>query len=119
MEETRTIVRYKYSKMRVFLLAIFLLAIIGALYYGGSSVYQRFFNKSDPNYVVNRVSRMIEIGEESPEVTTITDMEPLKDQAFFRDARVGDMVLIYSNAKKAVLYRVETGKILGVAPISL
>lgn len=43
--------------------------------------------------------------DELPIVETITDLTPLKDRPFFTKAEVGDKVLIYKNAAKAILYR--------------
>jgi hypothetical protein len=43
--------------------------------------------------------------DELPTVETITDLTPLKDRPFFIKAEVGDKVLIYKKAAKAILYR--------------
>jgi hypothetical protein len=61
---------------------------------------------------------MLPQGEE-PTVMQITDISKLKDQAFFANAQNGDKVIIYTKAKKAILYRVGTNKIIDVAPVNL
>ncbi|HEV7702242.1 MAG TPA: hypothetical protein VGO63_02250 [Candidatus Paceibacterota bacterium] len=57
--------------------------------------------------------------DEVPTIATVSDPEALKGQVFFADAKVGDKVLIYTNAKKAVLYDPEVNKIVNVAPLNV
>lgn len=56
---------------------------------------------------------------ETPTIATVTDITKLKDQAFFVNAVNGDKVLIYTQAKKAFLYRPSTNKIINIAPVNL
>jgi len=69
---------------------------------------------------------VIEIGrllvlptDEQPTVATVTDLEALKGQPFFLNAKIGYKVLIYTKAKKAILYDPQARKIVEVAPINL
>lgn len=57
--------------------------------------------------------------DETPTVMQVTDVSKLKDQPFFTNAQNGDKVLIYTQAKKAILYRSQTNKIIDVAPINI
>ena len=57
--------------------------------------------------------------DEIPTVATVSDPEKLKEQPFFSDAKKGDKVLIYANAKKAILYDPMANKIVTVAPINI
>ena len=56
---------------------------------------------------------------EDPTVATVVDPERLRDQPFFANAKQGDKVLIYTNAKKAILYSPESNKIIEVAPVNI
>lgn len=69
--------------------------------------------------LVNDVGKLIELPNETPTVATITDVEKLKGQAFFAKAQNGDRVLIYTNAKKAILYRPGINKVIDVAPVNI
>jgi hypothetical protein len=55
--------------------------------------------------------------DEVPTVATVTNPQMLAGQAFFKDAKVGDRVLIYSKAGKAILYRPSEKKVIAVGPL--
>lgn len=56
---------------------------------------------------------------EEPSIATVTDPEKLRGQAFFANAKLGDKVVIYTKAKKAILYRPSENKVIDVAPLNL
>lgn len=69
--------------------------------------------------IKNEVGQLMELPDETPTVATVTDVDKLRDQTFFNDARNGDRVLLFAEAKKAVLYRPDSKKIIEVAPINI
>jgi hypothetical protein len=69
--------------------------------------------------LVSKVGELVTLPDEQPTVATVTDPSLLKDQPFFAQAQTGDKVLIYALAKKAVIYRPSTNKVIEVAPINL
>lgn len=70
--------------------------------------------------LVARVGKIILLPQgETPTVATVFEPEKLKDQIFFTNAQKGDKVLIYNNAKKAILYNPQTNKIVEVAPVNI
>ena len=69
--------------------------------------------------VVAEVSKLMQLpSDERPTVATITDKEKLSAQPFFAQAKNGDKVLIYTKAKKAILYDPLAKKIIDVAPVN-
>jgi len=64
-------------------------------------------------------SRIMLPADEKPTVAVVSDINRLKDQQFFSNGQNGDVVLIYMNSKKAVLYRPAEKKIVEVAPVNL
>jgi hypothetical protein len=83
---------------------------------------------SDPQQAAKTATAQLvsEVGQltnlpagETPTVATVSDASKLKNQAFFAQAQNGDKVLIYTQAKRAYLYRPSTGKVIEIAPINL
>lgn len=56
--------------------------------------------------------------DESPTVATITDIEKLKDQPFFKNAANDNKVLIYPNAKLGIIYDPKANIIINTGPIN-
>lgn len=108
------------------LLWILILIVIGA---SGVSVY--FYNRyrqatQDPQEIAQtesekllaRVSKITLLPSgETPTIATISDPEKLKSQPFFNEAQTGDKVLIYTNARKAYIYRPSINRIISIAPL--
>ena len=104
-------------------LLVVLAAVVAGNYY-----YQYQLIKNDPQKVVQEeskdlvaaVSELIVLPDgEQPTIATVSDPEALKGQAFFSKAKKGDKVLIYTNARKAILYNPTTHKIVEVAPLTI
>ena len=93
--------------------------VLGKLYWDVKNDPQ-LAAQTELNKLVAEVGALISLPEgEDPTIATVTDPEKLKDQAFFAQAKAGDKVLLYTNAKKAILYSPTDHKIIEVAPISL
>ena len=70
--------------------------------------------------IVARVGKLMVLPQdEIPTMATILDPAELVDQPFFASAQKGDKVLLYTNAKKAILYSPSQDKIIDVAPVNL
>jgi len=114
---------------KVFLTGFIIFVIILTLSaVGAAGYFYKQYNdiKNNPNKVstdeINSITSVISkfmdlpTGE-TPTLATVTDKEKLKDQDFFKNSENGDKILIYANAKKAVLYRPSAGKVIEVAPL--
>jgi hypothetical protein len=75
--------------------------------------------EDEANRLKQEVGALIELPNENPTIATVVDVEKLKNQTFFANAQNGDRVLLFASAKKAVLYRPTTKKIVEVAPINI
>jgi uncharacterized protein HemX len=118
---------YKKSKLQKYLPLILVLLVV---ILGLSTGY--FYKKSvatknpdataqkEAKSLAEKVGRLIVLPtDEVPTIATVSDPEALKNQSFFTDAKKGDKVLIYTNAKKAVLYDPVLDKIVTVAPLNI
>ncbi|MES2623183.1 MAG: hypothetical protein V4576_02115 [Patescibacteria group bacterium] len=65
---------------------------------------------------VKKVDKLMVLpSDETPQVAIIQDVEALKkSQEFFADAQNGDKILVYTKARKAIIYRDSTNKIVNV-----
>jgi hypothetical protein len=93
----------------------------------GFFAWQFFSLKSSPNKendetiakITGEVGNIYMLPSEKPTVAQVQDKEKLKDQAFFAKAENGDYILIYSEAKLALLYRQKDRKLVNVGPITI
>ncbi len=70
--------------------------------------------------LVAKVSKLVLLPtNETPTIATVSDPSALVGQSFFDNAQKGDKVLIYSQAKKAILYSVSLNKIINIAPLNI
>lgn len=68
--------------------------------------------------LISKVSRLYLFpNNETPTIATVSDPKLLKDQAFFTQAEIGDNVLIFVKAGRAVLYRPSVDKIIEITAI--
>ena len=76
--------------------------------------------QAEVDALISEVGSLIALpSDEKPTVATITDVEKLREQTFFKNAANGDKVLIYTNAKKAILYRPSEKKVLEVGAVNI
>jgi hypothetical protein len=67
--------------------------------------------------LVSRISKLMILPNEEPQLATVWEQEKLKDQQFFSNAKNGDKILIFVKAQKAVLFRPTNNIIVEVAPL--
>jgi len=118
----------KFVHTRSFILVlIFVLACLPALYFYNKNRQAEKLLK-DPNTanqqvineVVKKVGRHILLPTgEQPTLASITDVNKVKGQPFFANAQNGDKVLVYTQARKAFLYRPDKDIIIEVAPLNV
>lgn len=56
--------------------------------------------------------------DEMPTIATVSNVDKLKNQQFFALAQNGDRVIIYTNTKKAYLYRESIDKVINIGPVN-
>lgn len=75
--------------------------------------------QAETSVTMEAVSKLIEVPEGTPTLATVTDADKLKDQPFFKNAQNGDKVLIFTDAKKVIIYRPSTNKIIEVGGLNV
>ena len=121
---------YDFKKIGLFLLIVFILmaAVSGSV---GSLVFYAKYKDTEErlkqatlasgdnvNAIIAKVGKLIKLPEdELPTIATISDLDKLEGQPFFARAKVGDKVLLYTQAKKAILYDPKDNVIIEVGPL--
>ncbi len=116
-----------FRSRSVLIILVLLVAVLPAFYfYNKSRIAEQKLN--DPNTanqqvinaVVKKVSHLILLPtDEQPTLATISDASKTKGQPFFTNAKNGDKLLVYTQARKAILYRPSTNLIIEVAPLNV
>lgn len=127
----RMLKRQKQLILWLIIAILFIAAIGTAIYYvkryNDSQAQVKKLSSNSQQAVQDQNKQLIDkIGtltplpaNETPTVATVTDITKLADQPFFANAKNGDKVLIYTQAKKAYLYRPSTNKLINIAPVNL
>lgn len=100
------------------------LALLGCLYFyyqlRVSSNNPEIILKNESIEIVRKISKIMILPEnETPTIATVSDPLALKNQVFFVNSQKGDKVLIYTQARKAILYRPTQDKIVEVTSLSI
>lgn len=132
MNETLPPAVKKKLPLNIFLIGIILLLALVAIvspvlsfyfydkYRKPSQVIQNTtINQSEADGIVASVRKLMDLPSEEPTVATVSDIERLKTQPFFRRAQNGDKVIIYQSLSKAILYRPSINKIIDVATMNV
>lgn len=98
---------------------VLLLAGVAFYYYKQYKKVSISNSESEIDSIVRVMSSVIELPQgELPTLATVTDKEKVKDQSFFVKAENGDKVLIYTNSKKAYLFRPSTNRVIDMTTLS-
>ena len=120
--------RRRRRQLPITLLVIVLAAAAGFFAYKYHQANQKAEMLANPKQaaaqqvddLVAKVGKLVVLPTgEKPTVATVTDISKLQGQAFFQPAQNGDKVLIYTQAKKAILYRPSQNKVIEIAPLNI
>lgn len=76
--------------------------------------------QQETDNLIAAVGKLIALPDgEQPTIATVTDTGKLKDQPFFSKAENGDRLLIYTEARRLILYRSSINKVINVAPLNI
>ena len=115
--------RSSKKKIIVGAVIVILLVVLGIVFrgsiFGGPVAGSPEFARAEMLGLVEKVGKLMKLPtDEEPTIITVNDPAQLTSQAFFVNAKQGDKVLLYANARKAVLFNPTEGVIIEVAPIT-
>jgi hypothetical protein len=114
----------RQKKLIFILIVLIILAGIGVYYFLQYQKTQELLKDptkatvAENQALIDRVGKLILLPGEEPRIATVSDKTQLSGQSFFNKAENGDKVLIYTNAKKAILYRPSLNKIIEVSSVN-
>lgn len=104
----------------IIMAVLVILLAVTAVYFYRKSTQSGDISPTETKALMRKVGNLVVLPEdETPTIATVSDPAALKDQAFFIGAKKGDKVLIYSTAKKAILYDPVINKVVNIAPLSV
>ncbi len=114
----------KKGKLGKLIFALIFLATLGGLIYSQYELYklkdptyQQKIAADETNKIISKVSKLILLPEETPQIVVVQDVEKLRPlQPFFKDAENGDYVLVYQNL--ALIYSPTKNKLINVGPVT-
>jgi len=106
----------------VFILVLLLILALGAAYYfyknSGSVVINKIDNTPEAQLqsAISEISKVAVLPtNDTPNLAIVSDPEQLREDPFFDEASVGDMLLVYPRLGKAYLYNPTLKKIVNIA----
>mgnify|MGYP001402941555 CR=1 FL=1 len=125
--ETKPEIKKKNNIFKYFFYILFIaLGIAGGIFVAQQKPAWFGLNKgaaaaqAEVDATVAKVGKLITLPtDEKPTVATVTDASKVKDQTFFQNSVNGDIVLIYTKAQKAILYRPTENKIVEVGAVNI
>jgi hypothetical protein len=113
----------RFIRKYFFFIFIFFLILIGVLcgllYKTTVSKTSNLVTQNQSKIIIEKVGKLVFLpSDETPTIATVSDPALLVAQPFFADSKKGDQVLIYPNAKKAILYDPIANKIVNMASIN-
>lgn len=117
----------KHKKPRHLEKVIYAVVIVILLAVAGYFFWQYQDLRNNPERAMERevtqltseIGRFMELPDETPTIATVEDVSRLESQPFFDRAENGDKILIYTEARQAIIYRESERKIINVGPIAL
>ncbi len=114
------------NKTNIVGVVVVLVVLVGG-YYGWTS-YQAMQNSPEAQAakleqqkvaIIEKIKALTVLPEEEPVLFTVNDANLLKSQqAFFKDAANGDVLLVFQAGGKALIYREATNQIINAGPVS-
>lgn len=117
----------KEQMKKIIIAAIAVIVLVGGGYYGykywetrqNSPEVQAAKLEEEKKEIITKIKELTVLPEEEPVLFTVNDANLLKSQqAFFKDAENGDVLLVFQTSGKALIYREATNKIVNSGPVS-
>lgn len=114
----------KIFKLLLFIFILVLMGTAGYFYYqyqklAKSPIAGQIQAEAEAQQAIKAAGKLMLLPDgEAPTVATITDIDKLKDQPFFKNAKNGEKVLIYPTLKQVIIYDPVSNLIINVGSVN-
>lgn len=125
----RTVVRSGRQNTRWLLYVVAGLLLAGSVAFGViyfqkyqqlNSMSAAEFEQRENDRIISKIAKIYTLpAEEQPEIAIVKDKEALRQNPFFEQAENGDFVVIFRDAKLALLYRPGEDRLVKVGPLNV
>lgn len=119
----------RFISVKKLIIGVALFIVVGGAVGFGIFYYSQYKNlKDNPTSAVDetnkklltRLGKIMELPkDEQPQIAAVTDREKLGEDPFFTNAKNGDYLVVYSKARKIIIYRDSENKIINQGPFSI
>lgn len=67
--------------------------------------------------VVDKIAKLLRLPNETPIFMTVYNEKDFQNNDLFRVVKTGDKILVFLNAKQAIIYRPSTNQVIEVLPV--
>ena len=103
-----------WPRLLVIILFLILTAVTGVLYY---KYRQAVDALSQPQKLADHIGKTIALPSETPSLLTISDKTKLSDESLTKIVNDGDRLLVYAKARKVIVYRPSSQKVVDILSI--
>jgi len=90
--------------------------IMGAIYKNEMANKNKAQAKEEQQ-TVDKIAKLLRLPNETPIFTTVYNEKDFENNNLFRVVKKGDKILLFINAKQAVIYRPSTNQVIEVLPV--
>jgi hypothetical protein len=105
--------------MAVVLVIVAIAAIFFATQFFASQSTPKTADDATKQRILSKVENLYMLPEGTPTVAQVQNKDQLSGQAFYEKVENGDYLVVYDQAKLALIYREAADKLVNVAPIAL
>jgi hypothetical protein len=104
------------KRVLLVVLGLLILAVVGYLFWAERTVTVAETMAADKQLAAEVASKVVVPQDETPAISTVVDAAKI-DQEFLRGTKKGDKILLYFQARRAIVYRPSTGQVINTGPL--
>lgn len=106
---------YWIAGIVIALIAAFSLTMAGV--YKNQMAQKQKKRAAEEQAVVDKIYKLLRLPNETPIFMTVYNEKDFQNNDLFRVVKTGDKILVYLNAKQAIIYRPSTNQVIEVLPV--